>query len=67
MEISATGFEITGEDDRMKLKEKLRLMKEIEKRNQARIKDFVCKPRKRLSRGFRKKTEGNRAIAKKPK
>lgn len=51
----------------MKLKDKLRLMKEIEKRNQARIKDFTCKPRKRPSSGFEKKTEGNRVKAKKPK
>lgn len=65
--ISATGFEITEEDDRMKLKDKLRLMQEIEKRNQTRIKDFTCKPRKRPSSGFQKKTEGNRVKAKKPK
>ena len=65
--ISATGFEITEEDDRMKLKDKLRLMEEIEKHNQARIKAFTCKPRKRPSSGFQKKTEGNRTKAKKPK
>lgn len=51
----------------MKLKDKLRLMEEIEKRNQARIKAFTCKPRKRPSSGFQKKTEGNRAKVKKPK
>lgn len=51
----------------MKLKDKLRLMQEIEKRNQTRIKNFTCKLRKRPSSGFRKKTEGNRVKAKKPK
>ena len=51
----------------MKLKDKLRLMEEIEKRNQARIKDFACKPRKRPSSGFKKKAEGNRVTPKKPK
>lgn len=65
--ISATGFEITEENDQMKLKDKLRLMEKIEKRNQARIKDFTCKPRKRPSSGFKKKTEGNRVNAEKPK
>ena len=67
VKISATGFEITGEDDRMKLKDKLRLMDEIEKRNQARIKAFTCRPRKRPSSGFKEKTEDNRVRPKKPK
>ena len=51
----------------MKLKDKLRLMGEIEKRNQARIKAFTCKPRKSPSSGFKKKTEGNRVTPEKPK
>lgn len=51
----------------MKLKDKLRLMQEIEKHNQARIKAFTCKPRKRPSSGFKKKTGGNRVRPKKPK
>lgn len=51
----------------MKLKDKLRLMVEIEKRNQARIKDFICQLRKRPSSGFKKKTDGNRTTPKKPK
>lgn len=51
----------------MKLKDKLRLMEEIEKHNQARIKDFTCKPRKPHSGGFKKNTEGNRAKVKKSK
>ena len=49
----------------MKLKDKLRLMVEIEKRNQARIKDFTYQLRKRPSSGFNKKTEGNRITPKK--
>ena len=65
--ISATRFEITEEVDRVKLKDKLRLMGEIEKRNQARIKAFTCKPRKSPSSGFEKKTEGNRVTPEKPK
>lgn len=51
----------------MKLKDKLRLMEEIEKRNQSRIKVFACKPRKYHSRDFREKTEGNRDTPKKSK
>ena len=51
----------------MKLKDKLKLMDEIEKRNQARIKAFTCKPRKRPFNGFKEKTEGNRITPKKPK
>lgn len=51
----------------MKLKDKLRLMEEIEKRNQARIRTFTCKPRKRPSSRFKEKTEGNMVTPKKPK
>lgn len=51
----------------MKLKEKLILMHDIEKRNQERIKNFSAKPRKRPSIGFKEKTEDNMATPKKPK
>lgn len=51
----------------MKLKDKLRLMGEIEKRNQARIKDSTCKPRKCPSQGINSKTVGNRTKPKKVK
>lgn len=51
----------------MKLKDKLRLMGEMEKRNRARIADFVCKPRKCPSSGFEKRAEGNRSKVQKPK
>lgn len=51
----------------MKLKDKLRLMDEIERRNQARIKDFVRKARKGRSCGSEEKTEDNRVTGRKPK
>lgn len=51
----------------MKLKEKLNLMRAIEERNQARIKTFTAKPRKRHSSAFKEKTMGNRSEQKKPK
>lgn len=51
----------------MKLKDKLRLMDEIERRNQARIKDFIRKSRKGRSSGSDEKTEDNRVPGKKPK
>lgn len=51
----------------MKVKEKLTLMREIEKRNQARIKAFTAKPRKRPSSAFKEKTMGNWSEQKKPK
>ena len=51
----------------MKLKDKLRLMEEIESRNQARMNAFTCRPRKRPSSGFKGKTGGNRVTLKKTK
>lgn len=51
----------------MKLKDKLKLMGEMEKRNQARIRDYICKPRKRPSSGFKKRAGGNRSKVPKPK
>lgn len=51
----------------MKLKEKLILMRDIEKRNQERIKAFTAKPRKRPSSAFKEKTMGNLPEPKKPK
>lgn len=51
----------------MKIRIKLYLMREIEQRNQERIRDYVHKPRKRPSNRFKEKTEDNRAKPKKPK
>lgn len=51
----------------MKLKEKLRLMCEIEKRNLERIKAFAAKPRKRHSSAFREKTMENISGKQEPK
>lgn len=51
----------------MKTKQKLKLMREVEKRNQARIDAFTAKPRKGAPSGFKKKAEGNRSNINKKK
>lgn len=49
------------------MQKKLRLLKEIEQRNEARIKAFVSKPRKAPSRRLQEKPMGNRGSEDKPK
>lgn len=64
--IGVIGFKITEEDDRMKLKDKLKLIEEIEMRNRHRIKLFLSKKRKAVSSGFAEKADGNRNTPEKP-
>ena len=49
------------------MQKKLRLLKEIERRNDARIKAFACKPRTTPSQRLRPKPMGNRPGTWKPK
>ena len=51
----------------MRLKEKLKLMRDIEARNQKRTKAFAAKARKRPSSTFKEKAIGNLHEPKKPK
>ena len=51
----------------MNLKEKLHLIRDIEKRNQSRIAAFIGKPRKRPFCRVEKQIKGNSQIQKKTK
>lgn len=50
----------------MKTKQKLKMMKAIEQRNQQRIRAFTVRARKSLSRSQPEKPEDNRAKPRKP-